>query len=683
MTEFVPGFSYPAEFNYELPTQTPPGIKQVQLRQFASTSIPNPISTNQEIQIDIPQIDFAFLDPTTTSLCVRGSYTFKVRPLNNDGETIQNSNINNPIFTGNNAQGVQSTFIKYPPISILAARPHAFLGKGWGMFYRYCVYANTNVLTDDITNIGVLQNYMDLLTTGRDYLQNDFCQNVNNPKLAGSNLMAVFPESPASNVANISSSYITGPNNTPVANLLLTDTIYGDGNFLNSELDYVTSNNATVNNFQVGLADVFGDCSSKQFAPTEYDMENGLLTIPFEISLPLFGTLGSGNDKLYPLFVGPTRISLFTEDLNAYIASPRNAFSFRVPAYLQTSPSVQGVEYVAAINTSFDLSATTMRINTVEFVGNYLRCDTSAFQYVLQNLPVEGKMIMRTTSFNYSSSQLNSNASGMVELLIPTRRASQKALLITCSRSDLPDKKYGSVCPNLGQNTCVVINGVQYPQQGINFLEKPHDSFRQTLVSLNLSYSALIRPAISYGNWARLSSGESEVVVPLTPITQKVANADYVYTFLDRRVPAGVRPADGTYNFYNVRSKQYQPVTNTIMGPSFGGQLFSNWVTTQPFWGNAVINDEELISYTPTTQDARMLSSGFTMNNNQWCHVVDTETFGRRGFLNGVSTLSGSIFYQMNIVRPIAATSHIVNFYSFFDAILVMDYTTKQVSWKI
>jgi hypothetical protein len=112
--------------------------------------------------------------------------------------------------------------------------------------------------------------------------------------------------------------------------------------------------------------------------------------------------------------------------------------------------------------------------------------------------------------------------------------------------------------------------------------------------------------------------------------------------------------------------------------------LYTNAVTELAFWGPAVKDREyDIISYTPSTQDARMPSSAYTMNNNQWCHVVDTETFGRRGFLNGVSTLSGSIFYQMNVVSPVADIAHIVNFYSFFDAILVMDYTTKQVSWKI
>jgi|GEM_PF-3653784 len=668
MTEFVPGFSYPAEFNYELPTQTPPGIKQVQLRQFASSSIPPEIRANQEIQIDIPQIDFAFLDTTTTSICVRGYYTFQVKSeLPVSAPTNNTSSIGEPLVLplGLNSAGSDNTGLKYPPLSILAARPHAFLGKGWGMWYRYCVYANTNVLTDDITNIGVLQNYMDLLTTGRDYLQGDFCQNVNNPRLAGSNLLAVFPEAPASDLSRPSSS-------VPLTIATLTqqpDLNFGDGNFSNIDLNEQPDSSKYV----VGLADCFGDYSSRQFVPIDYDMNTGILTMAFEISLPLFGTLGSGNDKLYPLFVGPTRICLFAEELDKYIVTPSNTFSVNFP---QTG-------FVGSIDTSFDLTSPNTRlvINSCEFVGNYLRCDTTAFQYVLQNLPVEGKMIMRTTSFNYSSAQLANKASGMLELLVPTRRASQKALLVLCTNSDLADKKYGSVCPYLGQNTCVVINGVQYPQQGINFVEKPHDSFRQTLVALNLSYSALVRPAISYGNWARLSDPVSSRVVNLSTVTinNAIGNTLYPYTPRNRRIP-GLLRAVNDKEFYLLKSQKYTNQANVWYSP----QLFSSLVTTEPFWGPSVKKGEyDLISYTPSTQDARIPASAYTMNNNQWCHVVDTETFGRRGFLNGVSTLSGSIFYQMNIVSPVADLSHNVNFFSFFDAILVMDYTTKQISWKI
>ncbi|NDD83963.1 hypothetical protein EBZ38_06760 [bacterium] len=672
MTDFVPGFSYPNELKYELPTQTPPGIRVVQLRQFNTSNLPNVITPGQEIQIDIPQIDFSFLDPSTTSLCVKGKYVFQVgQTLNTSAAAVSLTNSKNMVPLSVLSNGVR---LIYPPIQALAARPHAFLGKGWGMFRRYCVYANTNILTDDIVNIGVLQNYMDLLTTGRNYLGSDISQCVNNPKLAGSNFLAVFPEA---------AGY---PVDVPTATL----------NVLNCQLNVTKAWGDLTFNDDAGITGInnsFGDVTSGCFVPTAYDSQTGLLEMSFEISLPLMGVLGSGNDKMYPLFIGPTRISLYTEDLRNYI-------------YLPQSPLVYNFGVTCGyIDTRFDLSRSSLSLTSVEFVGNYYRCDTTAFQYILGQLPVEGKMILRTLSYTYSNAPVNNGTSGNIDLQIASRRASQKALMILCTNDQIPEKSYGSACPYLGQNTCLLINGVQYPQLGVNFLSKPHDAFRQNLVTLNMSYSALVRPAISYGNWARLvSTGLSQydpigddnnqaaagypatitsynqINPPLLPNTPNAVDT------LPIKIPANQTPA---LNSRIVTQVSIPPVSNDAENPPVPlfeaqptGYFLLNALAETPFWTAQATPDYEVLSFTPHSQDSRSLSTSFTMSQNQWVSVIDTEQFGRRGYLNGISTLSGSNFFSMNIqtALPLSCT---VNFFSMFDAILVFDYTTKQVSWKI
>jgi len=53
-------------------------------------------------------------------------------------------------------------------------------------------------------------------------------------------------------------------------------------------------------------------------------------------------------------------------------------------------------------------------------------------------------------------------------LLIGTRVSSLKSLFMTCSPSNALEKKFASVCPNLGQGTYLLAAGVQIPQRTLN-----------------------------------------------------------------------------------------------------------------------------------------------------------------------------------------------------------------------
>ena len=110
-------------------------------------------------------------------------------------------------------------------------------------------------------------------------------------------------------------------------------------------------------------------------------------------------------------------------------------------------------------------------------------------------------------------------------------------------------------------------------------------------------------------------------------------------------------------------------------------------VTTIPMWGPMCESGKvEIVNQVTTNTTDTNYSATAPLNaknQNQWCHVVDTETFGKRSFLSGVSTLGGSAFYHLNVIKPISKASHTMNFFMNFDAMLIMDITTKQVSWKI
>ena len=671
MTDFIPGFSFPSEFKYDLPSQIPPGLRQVQLRQLAYTNIPDPTPPGTEIIIQIPQLDYSFLDPSTTSITIKGTFKFQYFQINaaapnvgantttvpsgqqltvgagapNNvviGRQVQMDAYNPNAVNRNARVFAAGNIIGYPPVSMLAQNPAHMLGKGWGMFRRYQVYANNNTLTDDIEQIGLLHCYMNNLVSDSAYNAGDWASGGNAANEAGSNVSFTFPTGPTLMSG--------GTTQTATGSTIASEGIAASKGW--SSIGDPTVNNNTTNAPACFLAPFASNAIPSAYA-------NGLATIPFEISLPLMGMLGSGNDKMFPLFLGPTRISLFTESLANYIQNPLSLLQLQ--AY---GTNADGQYAYAFMNTSINLAHpnTQVTISSAEFVGNYVRCDGVAFQQIMSQLPVPGKLILRTTSFAYSSQPVPTGTAGTNDFLIATRRASAKFLLTTYNRDGLVDKSYGSVCPFLTQGTCTTINGIQYPQQGVDFLNKPRDAFRQTLVSLNLAYSALSRPAISYTNWARLNT-----------FSEKVANQDLF-------------PANLTLlqNFNYLQLSVLNAAQNAIL---LSDQLYWYPIYTQPnniFWNDACQENKSASSVNSTiygTLEGQNIIS-CPARNNQWCHIIDTETFGRRGFLSGVSTLSGSFFYHavMSQAQPVAGT---LNFFLYHDCILVMDAQTKQITWKI
>jgi len=677
--EFAPGFSYPNEFNYTLPVQIPPGLRQVQLRQVNYSNIPSPTPAGTEIIVQIPQLDYSFLDPSTTSLRVQGFLTIQVaKPISTAPITTNASaNINgepdaptgiasaNAAYVGTdtdvtNLAGNYYTLANYPPLGALSFSPNAVLGKGWGMFRRYQVYMNGNQLTDDIEQIGIAHNYLQLLTTSRGFESTLLEQNNVGSGLAGTNYSFTFPTQPTYNTA-----YSYPLNNT--------------GTNANTEISW--TNGLTTD---LTKSDVYSGFAQQTVMgmPTNYDSVNGVYSIPFEVSLPLMGLLGAHNDKMLPLFLGPIKIQLYTEELSTFIQGANVlAVSQATTLYNAGAPNRTTLGAVA-VDPSIDLQRSSITYTQVEFVGNYVRTDGAAFQQILSALPIPGKVVLKTGSLTYSSATLGNGAQGVFDLLIASRRASTKFVLTLCTNSTLAGKTYGSVCPWLTNGTCVMINGVQYPQQGKDFLNKPRDSYRQTLVALNLAYSSLVRPSILPQNWLRMSTDVASPTDRLIPGDLSLVSPQM--TFVNAATGA-------TKNLVLENGSPYPLLCAISNGSTFiaySGRFSNSLITTVPYWQNAVHTSasatiEEAV--VPRANDWSVCGAPLTHSylQNQWVDITDTEVFGRRQFLSGQSTLSGSFFYHANIQRPIANVQHLMMFFCYFDAITIMDVTTKQIVWKI
>lgn len=73
--------------------------------------------------------------------------------------------------------------------------------------------------------------------------------------------------------------------------------------------------------------------------------------------------------------------------------------------------------------------------------------------------------------------------------------------------------------------------------------------------------------------------------------------------------------------------------------------------------------------------------------NNSFALIIDTEHFSKRGFLSGVSTLSGSHFLRLPLEVPSVHSGLPfpidVKIFVYFDGLIMFDYASKTVSLKL
>ena len=130
---------------------------------------------------------------------------------------------------------------------------------------------------------------------------------------------------------------------------------------------------------------------------------------------------------------------------------------------------------------SFTLASTTggsvgtCVISEVEFVVQIIELDAQPQSIIQSQNP--NLIHIRSQSYRTASNYLAGGSSGLTDILIGTRVSSLKSMFITCSPSNALEKKYASVCPNLGQGTCLVLAGMNVPQRTINPVYHPADAF--------------------------------------------------------------------------------------------------------------------------------------------------------------------------------------------------------------
>lgn len=446
-------FQFPSELSYSMPTQIPAGIKQTQLRQINYNTIPNSDASGTpagtEIQIVIPQLDACFLDPSTTYINVKFTVTYTcaddVNPMPDLG---------------------------------------GILGSGWSLFNRYQVYANNSTLVDDINEVGVLANALYRL-------------NMDGSMRSGSGGVYGFQTT-----TNYDMTYTTIGDGTQfkktdewVAGSAATQQWYEEGavsklcspsnafglRFFTNQANECptrgTFNGATSNL----LYDQLKKNGTRTIGAAGDGLVNGAqsLTQTFNVCLPLFGILGSGSDRMFPMFIGPTRINLITESLAA----------------------------MTLTKTSKITAVSKIGIQTCEFIGTYLRLDPASVAMVMGSLPSPMQFVMRCTSYVQSSLPLAaSTAKGTFEGLVSSRRASTKFILGLFSPSTSAFGKFSSVNPNLGIGTCLVVNGQQFPQQTIDPYNYPHEYFNQVLMAMNTAGNLHGKPSICASNYMVCSS---------------------------------------------------------------------------------------------------------------------------------------------------------------------------------
>ena len=180
-----------------------------------------------------------------------------------------------------------------------------------------------------------------------------------------------------------------------------------------------------------------------------FDATTTVNYLTFEYALPLIGILGSGTDKMFPT---------------------GNIYSLRV-------------ELTMDAFTNFTVAATAAGsvgsciISEVEFVGQVIELDAQPQSIIASQNP--DLIHIRSQSYRTSSNFIAGGTSGLTDLLIGTRVSSLKSMFITCSPSNALEKKFASVCPNLGQGTSLILAGLSIPQRGLNPINHPADCFTE------------------------------------------------------------------------------------------------------------------------------------------------------------------------------------------------------------
>lgn len=641
----------PASASYPPPASLPQGMKQFTLRQVQYNTIPNaqPSGTpgGTEIQVVIPQLDGCFLDPSTTALYVECVYTGSM--------TIA---AGNPVvFSCSNSNG-------------------GFVGSGASMFFRYQVWLNNSILSDNIDEFGLVCHLQFLLALTEQQRYELAVPLGFNKAYPASTWGAGFHCTDLTSRATL----------TPTGHIIAAGTA-------NTVMGVNAAASATYNS-PAGVFWAMPNTTTNDATITLTYMQN------YNFMLQLPGLLGSGNDKLFPLFNGPTRLSLFMEDISRYYildyAAGVTSFTVAQPVPFRTMSGY-------------------MAVNTVWFVGDCCRCDINSFNAVLGSLPIPNTFIIRSTAWSVSSAALTVGQSGQTDVLIPPRRASLKAVYILPSpngtNTDLATQpinlwgKYGWCNPNLTNGTCISLNGVNYPQQTTDPLNRPSEIWYNLLKTIqtwsNDANKTCIAPdnfyvcdslpnvtngansVAFYGKAANNSSAGSCLWRPVNTTTFRcnVSSADSLTAFLGpatahlNTVGTGLSVAVGGVN---ARITTTHVVAMTDKSACVGSDAYGTIPTRAHFHEGSSSCD----LFGPNSQ---YLLGGYAPSRphcNQFIYACDFENLAKQQYLSGISTLTGSFFFRLNIATGLKY-GYSMYFVAVHDMLTILDTALRTAAVKI
>ena len=223
---------------------------------------------------------------------------------------------------------------------------------------------------------------------------------------------------------------------------------------------------------KVGMSPAFGgpDTHTGAISNIGHAINEGALNgVTFEYALPLIGILGSGTDKLLP--VG-------------------SFYSLRLELTMDNFANFTLLTSTTALN-----CITACVISDVEFVGQIIELDNDSQSLIEAQNP--NKIHIRTQSYRTATNNIAGGSVGLIDLLIGTRVSSLKSLYITCVPSNSVEGKFCSVCPNLGQGTCLVLSGLNLPQRTINMVNRPSDAFMELQKSLGALSSTVYNGCVN------------------------------------------------------------------------------------------------------------------------------------------------------------------------------------------
>lgn len=691
----------PREVAYPLPTTLPPGMRQVRLRQPQYAAIVQPIPAGSGIDLIIPEIPGAFGDPSTTSIEVTGYFESKFVVPAGRPFYMQSATCNGCIW-----------------------------GSGNSIFQRYQLYLLTSVLSDDIGEWGLTAHLMFLASYDRQQ------------RLALSHVMGFNQYEPTSTMGmslagktKFDGAILAPDDNGTWSNIGTQHWNIGKGNQNDGTSDFLFS----ISNFSPYDS---GTTLAQDATFNESNAyQSGVFTLrqPFQFNLQLPGIIGSGSTQLFPMFIGPYKISLFADDTSQFMWWDLNQFI-----------SGSGKEYQPPTDLGdFELSTdsvtvkNSMYITSVFFQCDYIQCDGASFAIVMSQLPIPDTFALRTTAWTSASSLIPAQAQGISDLAIPIRRASLKCCYCLFSPAydaiNSPAGKYEWVNPNLISNTLIHINGKPYPQMGLDPTNRPNECFKNFLLTIgtwnNDGPKSCIDPQnffvidqvmtagdaklVRYGKWRNYRSTTTRTGVFWTGFNQNSADPYDAKT--------GCKPGLYANNVTTGTHHAWSPINRLV---TFSD---TDWITQAgpfprpmtrhpathysiPECLSPFLTEHPIVTYVPevaatqqtpaipahvnTTypnpywtltqmEGTRCPLQGLSSRNpnlrccsNQFVLAFDFEHLAKVQYLSGVQSLTGSYFLKLVLEKNLSVPYN-VTFVNAFDMLVILNAAMKTAFVRI